>query len=232
MASVQSFIRAEVNRGQFPSPTGAEAFAAYAIASGKELIPEMENAARLTLNHPMTFEVLGEGLQLFEGWALRDLANFRKRCRNNLVSCFESIINLRQPPFNIWMQCSTQGQSYSYERPGSSPSWLTEVFRKHLTELREAFSKPLSSPRSIQREYFSALEGHISSYRCTSCTKVHTLKGVQFCKYLEDRSTEALSEVCSSFIVDILEIINWLYLGTVCLDLISHRRPTHLMSRS
>lgn len=216
LASVQSFIRAEVNRGQFPSPTGAEAFAAYAIASGKQLIPEMENAARLTLNHPMTFEVLGEGLQLFEGWALRDLANFRKRCRNNLVSCFESFLKLRQPPFNVWTQCS-QTLSYSYspsETPGSSPSWLTELFRKHLTELREAFSKPLSSPQNIQREYLSALEDHISIDRCASCTKVHLLKGVQFCKDLEDRLTQALNEVCSSFQVDILEIIDRLYLGT------------------
>jgi hypothetical protein len=92
MASVQSFIRAEVSRGEFPAPKGAEAFSAYAIASGKGLIPEMENAARQTLDHPMTFEILGEGLRLFEGWALRDLANFRKRYRDNLVSCFESFL--------------------------------------------------------------------------------------------------------------------------------------------
>src|SRR6266705_146503 len=100
MASVQSFIRAGVNRGEFPSPTGAEAFAAYAIASGKKLIPEMEYAARLTLDLPMTFEILGEELRLFEGWALRGLANFRKRCCDNLVPCFESFIALGQPSFN------------------------------------------------------------------------------------------------------------------------------------
>ena len=75
MTSVQSSIRAEVSRGVFPAPNGAEAFAAYAIAAGKGLIPEMEKAARQTLDHPMTFEVLGEGLRLFEGWALRELVN-------------------------------------------------------------------------------------------------------------------------------------------------------------
>jgi hypothetical protein len=79
MASVQSYIRLQVKWEEFPAPKGTEAFAAYAIARAKGLIPEMEHAARLTLNYPMTFEKLGEGLRLFEGSALRDLASFRKR---------------------------------------------------------------------------------------------------------------------------------------------------------
>jgi hypothetical protein len=82
MASVRSSIRAKVRLGEFPSPKGAEAFTAYAIASAKQLIPEMENAALLTLDHPMTFEVLGEGIRRFEGSALRDLASFRKLNRD------------------------------------------------------------------------------------------------------------------------------------------------------
>ena len=214
MASVKSYIRAVVNHGVFPTPKGAEAFSAYAIASGKRLIPEMENAARQTLDHPMTFEIIGEGLRLFEGWALRDLARFRKRCRDNLLACFESFLQLGQPPFNVWIPCTQldqwndqKNQTYLYtygnpdtETTGYSPSWLTEFFQKHLNELCEAFSKPLLSPRSIHNEYFSALEGHITSYRCISCTKVHALKGVQFCEDLEDRLTQALSEVCISFV--------------------------------
>lgn len=234
IASVQSLIRAEINSGEFPSPTGAEAFAAYAIASGKRLILEMENAARLTLDHPMTFEILGEGLRLFEAWALRDLANFRKRCRDNLVACFESFLKLGQP-FNVWTTC-TGGESYSHptsqttETIGFSPPWLTRLFQKHLDRSREGFSKPFFNPRRIQNEYFSAFEAHITSYHCMSCTEVHALKGVKFCKDLEDRLTQALSEVCtSSFVVDILETKNKLYLGT--LDLISRRRVTHLISR-
>jgi hypothetical protein len=82
MASVQSYIRLQVKWGEFPAPKGAEAFAAYAIASAKRLIPEMENAARLTLGYDMTFEKLGEGLRFFEGSALRDLAGFRKGARD------------------------------------------------------------------------------------------------------------------------------------------------------
>jgi hypothetical protein len=211
MASVQSYIHAEVSHGVFPTAEGADAFSAYAIASGKGLIPEMENAARQTLDHPMTFEILGEGLRLFEGWALRDLALFRKRCRDNLVACFKSFLRLGQPPFNIWIPCTQliqRGPSYFYtnsnpdqETTGYSPSWLTKFFQDHLDELSEAFSRPLLSPRSIHREYFSALEGHIKSDGCISCIKVHALKGVQFCKDLEDILTQALSEVCTCFVI-------------------------------
>jgi len=224
MAPVQSFIRAEVKRGKFPSPKGAEVFTAYAIASSKMLIPEMENAARLTLDHPMTFEILGEGLRLFEGWALRDLANFRKRCRDNLVSCFVSFLNPEQPPFGVWTQCTQDSYKLSYSTYGTtgySPSWLTELFQKHLNEVYDAFSKPLLSPRRIRREYSSALRRHISSYRCVSCTKVHALKGAQFCKDLEDRLAQALSEVCTPFVVVFLKIKIRLYLGTFGSDLTS-----------
>jgi hypothetical protein len=79
MASVQSSIRILVKCGEFPAPKGAEAFTAYAIASAKGLIPEMEYAVRLTLDQLMTFEIIGEGLRLFEGSALRDLASLHKR---------------------------------------------------------------------------------------------------------------------------------------------------------
>jgi hypothetical protein len=220
MASVQSFIRAEVNRGEFPSPTGVETFAAYAIATGKKLIPEMEYAARLTLDHPMTFEILGERLRLFEGWALRDLANFRKCCRDNLVRCFESFIN---PPFNkVWSYCTHRQDEFPYSAR-CFPSWSTKLFRKHLDESREAFSKPLFNPRRIRSEYFSAINVHITSDRCKSCTRDHALGGVKICKDLEDRLAQALSEVCTSFLVN---IPFWR-----SKDPISRRRAIHLISR-
>ncbi|KAI9454467.1 hypothetical protein BJY52DRAFT_1225080 [Lactarius psammicola] len=73
MVSIQSYIRDEIKRGRLPVPVGAEAFRAYAIASSMGLIPEMESAARLTLNYPMTFKTLGERLRSFRGQALRDL---------------------------------------------------------------------------------------------------------------------------------------------------------------
>jgi len=79
MTLVQSRIRAEMKRGAFPGPVGAEAFRAYAIASTMDLVPEMEDAVHLTRNFPMTFESLGEALASFRGQALRDLLRSRKR---------------------------------------------------------------------------------------------------------------------------------------------------------
>jgi hypothetical protein len=195
--SIQSLIRIKVKSKEFPAPKGAEAYSAYVIASSNGLIPEMENAARQTLKHPMTFEILGEGLRLFEAWALRDLACFRKRCRDNLVACFESFSKLGQTPFNIWTPCTDDSYSTSCDKTGYSPAWLTELFQKHLNDSREAFSKPLFNPRSIRGEYLSALKAHLSSINCVSCTKVHSLNGESFCKALEDRLTQALSKVCA-----------------------------------
>ena len=223
MAAVQSYIRSEVSHGVFPTPKGVEAFSAYAIASGKGLVPEMENAARQTLDHPMTFEVLGERLRLFEGWALCDLANFRKRYRDNLKSCFESFSKTKESQYKIWTPCtsytkstvSTAGynpyghyaSSYSLSNlPMSNmnlslPSWLAELFKNHLDGSQEAFSKSLFKPRSIRGEYLSALHAHINSHSCVSCTKVHTEKGETFCKALEDRLTQAMNEVCPTSIL-------------------------------
>ncbi len=220
MTSVQSSIRAEVSCREIPAPSGAEVFSTYAIASAKGLIPEMENATRQTLDHPMTFEILGEGLRLFEGWALRDLASFRKHYRDNLMSCLKSCLEPENSQFNIWTPCvSYIYNSSAYNRKGSHissglyslsnlamsntnislPSWLAELYQKHLDESREGFSKSLLNPRSIHGVYLSALQTHINSQSCVSCTKVHTEKGETFCENLEDRLTWALNEVCPSY---------------------------------
>jgi hypothetical protein len=94
LVSIQSSIRAEVDLGAFPEPMGIHTVVAYALASSKEaLIPEMEKAARLTLNYTMDFDTLGEVLELFEGQKLRDLVRFRRRCRDNVVACLESFLD-------------------------------------------------------------------------------------------------------------------------------------------
>ncbi len=199
--------------------TSVQSFIRDAIASGTGLIPEMENAARHTLDHPMTFEILGEGLRLFDGWALRDLANFRRRYRDNLVSCLGSFLKTEESQFKIWTTCvsytphpqsgnNTSGTylpgSYSRSTLTMSntneflPSWLVELFQQHLNESRKAFSRPLFNPRNIRGEYLSALKNHLNSYGCVSCSSVHSLNGEMFCKELEDKMTQALSEVCTA----------------------------------
>jgi hypothetical protein len=77
--SVQFIIRAAIKAGKFPTPVKAEGFSAYALASGMGLVPEAEDAARLTLGQPMTFESLGEGLKSFKGRALCDLIRYRSK---------------------------------------------------------------------------------------------------------------------------------------------------------
>jgi len=77
MEEVQSDIRSAMKNRKFPTPVKAEGFSAYAIASSMGLVPEAEDAARLSLGQTLTFESLGEGLRLFKGRALCDLIRFR-----------------------------------------------------------------------------------------------------------------------------------------------------------
>jgi hypothetical protein len=84
MESVLSSIRFAIKHGKFPAPVKAEGFSAYAIASGMGLVPEAEDAARLTLDQPMTFESLGEGLRSFRGRTLCDLIHYRDKNTESL----------------------------------------------------------------------------------------------------------------------------------------------------
>jgi hypothetical protein len=174
MASVQSTIRAEVKRGEFPVPKGAEVFPAYAIASAKGLIPEMENAARWTLNHPMTLETLGEGLRLFEGWALRDLAGFRKRCRDSFIVCLDSFLETQTPN-------------------RARPKWLNQFLTRTQNDLRlQKFTRPLDIPSRIRREYVAALQNHGA---CEFCLVVYTKDSSTFCSGLENKLAQARNKV-------------------------------------
>jgi hypothetical protein len=183
MASVQLTIRGKVQCGEFPSPKGTDAFAAYAIASSKGLIPEMEKAARQTLDHPMTFEALGQGLRLFEGWALRDLANFRRRCRDNLFECFYSYSGI--------LACYPRG----WLDPDDPflPVWIYQFLSCCSDDLRrQAFTHPLDIHSRIRGEYLKALHTHLN---CKTCLVVHAKEGSAFCAELERKSAQALDKV-------------------------------------
>jgi hypothetical protein len=193
MVSVQSFIRAEVSRGASPAPEGVEAFAAYAIASAKGLIPEMENAAHLTLGHPMTFEILGERLQLFEGCALRDLVSFRKRCRDSLITCFNLFLEVQPPgPSSIWVGCPKvmpNGPSGDWVLP----RWLKQLFFRHQKELKlQKFTHTLDIHSRIRQEYFTAFQNHAA---CNFCSGVNKTNGLTYCAELENKLMQALSKV-------------------------------------
>ena len=190
---VQSRIRAEIQGKNLPMPTGAATFHAYVIASIGGWSSERETLARLTLNFPMTFEYFCDELPSFEGWVLRDLISFRKRCRDNLISCFKSFLNLRTPPFNLWTSCLPS--AYVSTHTGRLPSWLVDLFQKRLTELGQAFTNPLPNTSNIREEYLSTLLAHVASNRCLSCPKVHAINGETFCKEIENRLALAIGKV-------------------------------------
>jgi hypothetical protein len=122
MVLIQSSIRAEAHRQSSRNLSGTAPFCTYAIASSKGLTLEMENAARLTLDHSMTFEALGEGLRLFEGCALRNLVRFRKRCKDNVVACLESFLDARAGPSRIWVGCPSTLDAEAPVLPSTGPS--------------------------------------------------------------------------------------------------------------
>ena len=213
MDSVQSYIRAKVRLGEFPAPEGAEAFSAYAIASGKRLIPEMESAARQTLNLSMTFENLGEGLRLFDGCALQDLANFRKRCRDSLIPCLDRFLEVQPPgPSSIWVGClkdvATLPGEPRHSRPYESdededredrdlPGWLSQLLLSNHSNLNlQKFTHPLDIHSRICGEYTAALQDHGS---CLFCLEVHLKNGSTFCTELRDKLMQALDKVTYSF---------------------------------
>lgn len=199
MISVQSFIRAEVSRGAFPAPSGADAHSEYAIASAKDLIPEMENAARQTLDHPLTFDMLGQGL---EGWAMRDLASFRRRCRDSLIACLDSFLEFEPPgvgPSNIWVGCPYVSRRSAPTGPVVRvlPLWLQELLSRSRDDLKlQVSTHPLDIHLRIRDEYVKALQTHLD---CKFCVAVHVKKGFAYCAELEKKLELARNKVSLPF---------------------------------
>ncbi|KAH9020936.1 hypothetical protein EDB85DRAFT_2152706 [Lactarius pseudohatsudake] len=188
MTAVQSSIRGEVAQRQSPVLDGAQAFRAYAIASSSRLIPEMNTAASLTLDYPMAFEHLGDDLRLFEGWALHELSNFRKGCRDKLVSCFESFLDTLNGPSRFWITCRGSKSQPLTEGAPALPTWLHDFFSQQIEELKEDFTRPLVKPSVIRSKYLRALLGHATrgySGTCTFCLEQHATNGEDYCVQLE-----------------------------------------------
>ncbi|KAH9024486.1 hypothetical protein EDB83DRAFT_2527196 [Lactarius deliciosus] len=188
MTAVQSSIRGEVAHKQSPVLDGAQAFRAYAIASSSRLIPEMNTAAALTLDYPMTFEHLGDDLRLFEGWALHELSNFRKGCGDQLISCFESFLNTLNGPSRIWIDCRGNKSKPLTEGAPALPTWVYDFFSQQIEELKQDFTRPLVKPSIIRSKYLRALLEHaIWAYpgKCTFCVEKHATNGEDYCVQLE-----------------------------------------------
>lgn len=198
MTAVQSSIRAEVGRKAYPPLTASAAFHTYAIASSKGLIPEMENAARLTLDYPMTFESIGDELGLFTGWALRDLARFRKRCRDSLVLCLESFLEYRSGPSKIWTYCLHSNILNSQlQAPDQSflARWLRDLILQTIKELKQSYTRPLLKQQSFRKQYMAALQKHVVEANCHFCSRVHIEDGDAFWGQVKIKLTTARDKV-------------------------------------
>ena len=196
MFSVQSFIRVKVSRKAFPAPKGAEAFTAYAIASAKKLIPEMGNAARQTLDHPMTFESLGEGLRLFEGWALGDLFDFRRRCRDMFVTCLHSFYRSLVSS-SAWVGCPEVMPLRDPREKRVLPRWLNQLLSRNENDLKlQKITCPLDIYLRIEREYGMAIEKHAS---CNFCLRMHLKSFLSFCLDLRESFAEVRDKVTHLF---------------------------------
>ncbi|KAH9024488.1 hypothetical protein EDB83DRAFT_2527198 [Lactarius deliciosus] len=204
MGAVQSSIRGEVARRQSPALDGAQAFRAYAIASSCRLIPEMKVAAFLTLDYPMTFEHLGDDLQLFTGRALHELSNFRKSCRDQLVSCLESFFDTRDGPSRIWTSCPGSKAGPSTKKAPALPAWLYNCFVPQIEELKQDFTRPFINPSAVRTKYLEALRRHAPAVpglfgQCIFCLEGYAMKGDEYCTQLEQaiaRAREKASIQC------------------------------------
>lgn len=194
MGAIQASIRGEVARRKLPALDGTQAFRAFAIASNSRLLPEMKMAASLTLDSPMTFEHLGGDLQLFERSGLHELANFRKSCRDQLVTCFQTFLDPIKSPSNIWTGCPGERAEPSIKDTPTLPVWVHAIFTQQIEDLKQDFTRPLANPSILRAKYLQALGRHAAcSYpgRCIFCLEVHALKGEDYCAQLERAITRA-----------------------------------------
>jgi hypothetical protein len=202
MDSIQSFIRTKVKCGEFPVPIGTEVFAAYAIASGKGLIPEMERTARQTLRHPMTFGTLGENLRLFEGWALRDLIHYRRRCLDNVVKYLDPYLKAEPSgPSSIWVGCPevmpSISSSEACQQGRALPKWLNKFFSRSQADLKlHKFTEPPVILIDTFSKYFEAVKTHTN---CNFCLRVQATDGLTYCAVLKEGLKQVLDKVTHFF---------------------------------
>ena len=199
MPSVQLMIREGIIRKQFPAPKGTEAFPAYAIASENGLLPEAKRAARSTLEHPMTFEILGRGLRYFTGRALRDLADFRKRRKDNIVTLLDSYLDVESSgPSSIWVGCpevmpSTSSPEICHQCR-SLPIWLNKFLLRCRNDLTsQPFTRPLVLHSEIWARYRKAY--YMTHSHCKFCKDVEAKKGFEYISGLDRKIRLAMDKV-------------------------------------
>jgi BTB/POZ domain len=202
MVAVQSSIRTEVSQKTFPMLMGTGVFRAYAIASSKRLTPEIINAARLTLDYPMTFECIGDELGLFDGWALRDLARFRRRCRDSIVSCLVAFLHCDDALSKIWDGCPQPKPKEPLptirlrgRNPAILAGWLHDLIARNVRDLQNSFTRPLLDQYNFRKQYLIALQAHIKDTTCVFCLRQYIMEGESYLEQVQNELTSARHEV-------------------------------------
>jgi hypothetical protein len=163
----------------------------------------VERIARLTLNLSMTFKVIGEGLRLFEGWALHNLVKFRRRCA---VTCLDSFLTPGPGPSRIWTGCpevmpmpASLSPRNAYRTP-ALPKWFNELFSQAQNELQlHLFTRPLDMIYSeMRQEYGRAIRNHAN---CNFCSAVHKKNSLTFYSVLKNKLKLARNKVLHSLYV-------------------------------
>ena len=197
MAAIQSSIRAEVRCKAYSTLTaGNGSFHAYAIASSKRLSPEIESTARLTLDSSMTFESIGDEVGLFDGWALRDLARYRKRCRDSVVLCLGAFLDPQDGPSRVWVGCLHMNEPIRCGQPIQVlAGWLHNFISQNIRELQKSFTRPLLEQSGFRKQYSTALKTHIRATNCLFCPRQHVMEGESFWEQLQNKVTQARDRV-------------------------------------
>ena len=159
-------------RGAMVLPTTEAAFRAYAIASSKGLIPEMEATARLTLDHPMTFEVMVDVLPMLESSALHDLLGFRERCRLNLLSFFVSFFDGNDSLSETWNICIRKKNPHFGK--AVIAEWFRDLVSQQFKNLQEPYACPLPSSSTLRKEYDKVYGAHIRRNNSCNCKMLIT----------------------------------------------------------
>jgi hypothetical protein len=125
---------------------------------------------------------------------LRDLVNFRKRCRDNLITCFDSFLEVQPPgPSSIWVGCP-EVISGPQQGPGL-PNWLYRLLSIAQNNVKlQNFTRPLAiyTITSIRRGSIANLSTHGT---CVFCSGVDASNGLTFFADLANKLAQARNKV-------------------------------------
>ncbi|KAI0061892.1 hypothetical protein BV25DRAFT_1826182 [Artomyces pyxidatus] len=177
------------------------AFRVYAIASTHGLAKEALQAARYTLEGPMTFEHYGEDIRLVAGGALYALSRYRSRCRMAAHGCIKQATLGETVSSETWGSIKPQSRfsCRSGHHNSKLPPWLFTYVEELATKVQSSTLHPSAKLISDTASFRSALVSHAgpldNTPQCIFCVSVYAGGGDQFCSKLEEEINRAISKI-------------------------------------